>query len=108
MLALIAVMLIALRLVIAWLLMAWTALELALLAHFLLGTLMALLAHLMLALGGMNRVSDIRILILAWLEEKFKQKLKRLPVFSQIMEETTHLENSNAEKLSFINNYQMI
>ena len=65
MLALIAVMLIALRLVIAWLLMAWTALELALLAHFLLGTL---LAHLMLALC-MNRVSDIRILILAWLEE---------------------------------------
>ena len=49
--------------------MAWTALELALLAHLLLGTLMAVLAHLMLALGCINRVRHIRILILAWLEE---------------------------------------
>ena len=77
MLALIAVMLITLRLVIAWLLMAWTALELALLAHFLLGTLMAVLAHLMLALC---RVRHIRILFLAWLEESLDLICHLLPL----------------------------
>ena len=55
-----------------------------------------------------NENSETKSIFIDLIEEKFKQKLKRLPVFSQIMEETTHLENSNAEKLSFINNYQMI
>ena len=55
-----------------------------------------------------NENQESNSIFIGLIEEKIKQKLKRLPVFSQILSQTNEKDHIGCEKLCFKKNYQMI